>query len=229
MECLKEFKDLLQNPLWEKGKHYVGLGNPNAEILIVGKECAVDENSDSYKCEYSQNYNLWKNRDWSIKVEDVKNWIDNPILDWKIFDPLAPYSGQRFAVERRNKNGEVISGKGGTSATWYKYQKLINFIRECGKLDSPVNTTHIDFYKDCFITELNELCRPNNHRLSAEERRKIEENICKKEIINFEIDLQEEIYNQRRKLYLIPNFFYKINLKKYQKNKDKVAENINSK
>ena len=28
-----------------------------------------------------------------------------------------------------------------------------------------------------FITELNELCRPNNHRLSAEERRKIEENI----------------------------------------------------
>ena len=177
MECLQEFKDLLQNPLWKKGEHYVGLGNPNAEILIVGKECAVDENSDSYKCEYSQNYNLWKNRDWSIKVEDVKNWIDNPILDWKIFDPLAPYSGQRFTVERRNKDGEVISGKGGTSATWYKYQKLINFIRERGKLDSPVNTTHIDFYKDCFITELNELCRLNNHRLSAEERRKIEENI----------------------------------------------------
>ena len=73
--------------------------------------------------------------------------------------------------------GEVISGKGGTSSTWYNYQKLINFIREYGKLDSPVNTTHIDFYKDCFITELNELCRLNNHRLSAEERRKIEENI----------------------------------------------------
>lgn len=177
MECLKEFKDLLQNPLWEKGEHYVGLGNPNAEILIVGKECAFDENSDSYKCEYSQNYNLWKDRDWSIKVEDVKNWVDNPILDWKIFDPLAPYSGQRFAVERRNKNGEVISGKGGTSATWYKYQKLINFIRECGKLDSPVNTTHIDFYKDCFITELNELCRLNNQGLSADERRSTKENI----------------------------------------------------
>ena len=64
---------------------------------------------------------------------------------------------------------------------------------------------------------------------SEDIERKIEENICKKEIINFEIDLQEEIYNQRRKLYLIPNFFYKINLKKYQKNKDKVAENINSK
>ena len=172
MECLKKIKDLLQNPLWKKGEHYVGLGNPNAEILIVGKECAVDENSDSYKCEYSQNYNLWKNRDWSIKVEDVKNWIDNPILDWKIFDPLAPYSGQRFTVERRNKDGEVISGKGGTSATWYKYQKLINFIRERGKLDSPVNTTHIDFYKDCFITELNELCRLNNHRLSAKNEEK---------------------------------------------------------
>ena len=25
MECLKEFKDLLQNSLWKKGEHYVRL------------------------------------------------------------------------------------------------------------------------------------------------------------------------------------------------------------
>lgn len=75
--------------------------------------------------------------------------------------------------------------------------------------------------------DIEELSKIN--KKSEDIERKIEENIWKKEIINFEIDLQEEIYNQRRKLYLIPNFFYKINLKKYQKNKDKVAENINSK
>ena len=74
--------------------------------------------------------------------------------------------------------------------------------------------------------DIDELSKIN--KKSEDIERKIEENICKKEIINFEIDLQEEIYNQRRKLYLIPNFFYKINLKKYQKNKANVAENINS-
>jgi len=75
--------------------------------------------------------------------------------------------------------------------------------------------------------DIEELSKINKKSENIE--RKIEENICKKEIINLEINLQEEIYNQRRKSYLIPNFFYKINLEKYQRNEDKVAENINSK
>lgn len=75
--------------------------------------------------------------------------------------------------------------------------------------------------------DIEELSKINKKSENIE--RKIEENICKKEIINLEINLQEEIYNQRRKSYLIPNFFYKISLEKYQRNEDKVAENINSK
>jgi len=93
------------------------------------------------------------------------------------FCPFAPYNKpQRFTIERK-KGDKIISGAGGTSVTWYNYQKLINYIRELGKLDNPVNTSTIDFYKDCFITELNEKCRVNNYGLSVKERQETEENI----------------------------------------------------
>lgn len=180
MDYSNEFNNLLQNSMWRRNKHYIGLGNPDAEILIVGKECAVNTNSDEYRYEYSQNYNLWTERNKDIGVDDVKDWIGNPMCDWSIFDPLAPYKGQLFKIERRTPKGEIISGKNGTSCTWYNYQKLINYIRELGKLNTSPNTTNIDFYKDCFITELNESCRSNNSGLSADTQKGTVDNIRKR-------------------------------------------------
>lgn len=173
MEYIEEFIDLLNSPAWKTDRHFVGCGNPNSTILIVGKECAIKSDSEQYKEEYAKNFEKWcQNADTGIK-----NWIDNPVLDWGIFHPRAPYKGQRFVVEKRNKEGEIISGKGGTSSTWYNYQKLINLIREQGKLSSQPNTNTIDFYEDCFITELNESCRVNNNGLNPSEKKATEDNI----------------------------------------------------
>lgn len=173
MKYSKEFDDLLNNAIWKNDKHFVGYGNPNATILIIGKECAVNSNSAQYREEYTKNFELWKKE---IEKSKIKNWIENPILDWSIFHPRAPYNGQKFVIEKR-KEGKIISGKGGTSPTWYNYQKLINYIREQGKLPLPPNMTTIDFYDDCFITELNELCRVDNNGLNASEKQMTKENI----------------------------------------------------
>ena len=93
---------------------------------------------------------------------------------------------------------------------------------------SSGNSSYIEMGNKKFLIDAGFSGKKIMEKLNNIER-KIEENICKKEIINLEINLQEEIYNQRRKSYLIPNFFYKISLEKYQRNEDKVAENINSK
>lgn len=158
MVYIKEFVDLLNSPAWKAGRHFVGSGNPNSTILIVGKECAINVDTEQYKEEYAKNFEKWCQK----SDTEIKNWVDNPVLDWGIFHPRAPYKGQRFVVEKRNAKREIISGKGGTSSTWYNYQKLINLIREQGKLSLQPNTDTIDFYEDCFITELNESCRVNN-------------------------------------------------------------------
>ena len=121
-----------------------------------------------------KNFYLWQKQ---ISKGEIINWIENPKLDWSIFHPRAPFYGQRFVIEKRNKDGKIISGKGGTSSTWYNYQKLINIIRGQGKLSSQANITTIDFYEDCFITELNELCRPNDKNMRPSEKQMIKNNI----------------------------------------------------
>ena len=180
MKLIKAFQKLLIEFSQKEVKHYIGLGNPNAKILIIGKECAHEEGSTSAQQECSNNYNQWmklvEKGHGFINEEEIPQWDGS----WETFCPFAPYNKpQRFTIERK-KGDKIISGAGGTSATWYNYQKLINYIRELGKLDNPVNISTIDFYKDCFITELNEKCRVNNQGLTAIERKKTKENIQKR-------------------------------------------------
>lgn len=115
---------------------YIGTGNPNADILIIGKESSVeDKNSEQFLFELKGNYKYWKEK---------RIYNQNAVCDfktWKDYDPIFPYKGQKFNID----NGS----NGGTSRTWYTYQKLINYI-----FDKP-NNEDIDFHKKVFITEIN--------------------------------------------------------------------------
>lgn len=95
----EEFKSLLQNPHW--ANRFIGYGDPDAKILIVGKECAIDKNNDPFKMyehEYLQNFTLWRrNVNGMVSTDSVKNWISNP--DWGIFNPLAPFKGHCLKSE----------------------------------------------------------------------------------------------------------------------------------
>ena len=56
MKLIKAFQKLLIEFSQKEVKHYIGLGNPNAKILIIGKECAHEEGSTSEQQECSNNF-----------------------------------------------------------------------------------------------------------------------------------------------------------------------------
>ena len=69
MKLIKAFQKLLMEFSQKEVKHYIGLGNPNAKILIIGKECAHEEGSTSEQQECSNNYNQWD------EISRKRTWI----------------------------------------------------------------------------------------------------------------------------------------------------------
>lgn len=84
-----------------KQKYYIGIGNPYAKILFIGKESAI-ENEDIRIQEYSKNAN-----DWMGLIENNKGQVLS------------------YAV---SKDHDLRAGWGRN--TWSKYQKLTDMIFE---------------------------------------------------------------------------------------------------
>lgn len=130
---------------------YIGTGNPNARILILGKECAIDKNNkpQQYENEIVANAKNWnKNIDNNVSIDNAdkdelwKNDINSQI------NPLYPYRGQYF---KKNKNNNL-----GTNPTWYNYQKiLINILTDLN-ITVPIDKANKVFLHEyCFLSELN--------------------------------------------------------------------------
>lgn len=82
----------------------MGIGNPNAKILFVGKEPAIDKNNEQGLAYHSQNGNFWNDK------------ISNNEVDIYEYDVDADHV---FRVEKSwGKN------------TWSKYQQLTDLIME---------------------------------------------------------------------------------------------------
>lgn len=111
---------------------YIGTGNPEAKILIIGKETSIC-NDVQKKLEISNNFEDWKRIILNGKSTEKFNGLN--------YSPLYPYKGQLLKIDNGNNYG--------TSRTWFNYQKLYNLIYS--KDDNP----HIDFHEGVFITEVN--------------------------------------------------------------------------
>ena len=132
---------------------YIGVGNPNAKILIIGKESAIDltkeEKKRQYEREVVNNYMNWKDKVAFIDVDKGEQWKKDINA---VIDPMYPYRGQRFVKYYiRKKDGAEI-GRGGTSTTWYNYQKIINRMESISLEEARKST--ICFHEYCFSTEL---------------------------------------------------------------------------
>lgn len=114
---------------------YVGMGNPNANMLIIGKELALDADSQDPVIIKT---NLQNAKDWKININDSQRVILNCENNSQIenFNPLYPYKG----MKKRSQNG---------GHTWRKYQLLYENLT---KKPSDEYT----FYLGSFITELNQ-------------------------------------------------------------------------
>ena len=114
MEYNRQFKDLVNDERWEN--QYIGVGNPNAKILIVGKECAIDPNEQSvlFDRTFLQNWKDWRNNiNNDIYFDSILEWQNDEEIFIK-YNPLCPFYKQRFKRLKKLKDG---SFNGGTSNT----------------------------------------------------------------------------------------------------------------
>lgn len=141
MEYSKEFKNLLNVGLPDG---YIGHGNPNAKILILGQEPALHKDSEQYSLEIANNKHQWQ-----ILVENGSGYesINPAVISFG--SPLWPWANQRFMVRSKTKDGK-IKGKEGTAKTWYNYQKLVYRILNKETMHGGI----LDFHKLSFHTDM---------------------------------------------------------------------------
>lgn len=119
--------------------YYIGFGNPNAKILIIGKEKGFDQsNMGQLKTESIDNVKQWKFLiDNDINDSKYKFSNDLYINDWdNFYNPLQPYHGQ-------------LQGKG-QGQTWYYYNKLASLISKYS-FEKEIS----QLCDNVFMTELN--------------------------------------------------------------------------
>lgn len=136
----------------KRNENYIGTGNPNSKILIVGKETATDIENKANKDElyvrfqnemlqdFKENANKWNlNIENFTTIDSLPNWTggkDSPLNS----NPLFPFKSLHA---KELKEGQ----------TWRKYQKLhdLIFLNDI----SSIKEKEIDFHNNFFLTEMN--------------------------------------------------------------------------
>lgn len=115
----QRFKNLLSSFHGESPNNYIGQGNPGAKILIIGKECTVQNNSigNFYTFETMQNFATWQQNCDKLDFIDVPDWDSAPLPLNEKYNPLFPYNSWVF-----------MGGKGHGCKTWDGYQTMMNHI-----------------------------------------------------------------------------------------------------
>ena len=126
-------------------ENYIGMGNPNARILIIGREPAHDLTTEKGLEAHRQDQEL-NRKNW-------RNLIEGEPVEGRC-NPRRPFPNQRCLrrVVTKNEQGEEVDNDG-TSQTWVKYQKLVDLIlgRE---YDRGYMLRPVDFHDFCFHTDI---------------------------------------------------------------------------
>lgn len=178
MKYPKEFENLIESTQ----ENLIGWGNPNAKILIVGKESAIpvgkEEAGDVQYCrEIINNKKMWSaNLNSDISQDSIERCQFDErgnILNFteESYNPLYPYKGQQCCIRRVYKKDDrivKIASPKGTSMTWYNYQRLCDLIRMEPSLPTKMN----DFHRFAFTTELSVVAGKYSKEVDKSERRK---------------------------------------------------------
>jgi hypothetical protein len=130
----EKFDDKYRNETTNGHFKYIGTGNPEAKILIIGKEVACEVGTPQFIMEIENNYSCWENYVSNCLVV-VDTW------NRKNYHPRYPYKGQLNKRDHKGNNG--------TSVTWMNYQKLFD------KYFGMVRSSTINFHDNVFLTEVN--------------------------------------------------------------------------
>ena len=161
----ESFIDLLKDFSSGDGNDYIGQGNPNSSILIIGREHGFSKENEWYKTEVQGNHDQW------VKITSGEGFSEAG------YSPRTCFSEneQEFRIGRPKSNG--------TSPTWYVYQKIVNAIcpheMQIGKRGVPL----LDFFDYCFITEFSIESRPNNDDIEKDEKDATQDSINKRTLL----------------------------------------------
>ena len=144
----EKFKQVVQ--YCKQNNLFVGYGNPNGKVLVIGKEAAhvakedLADHLEKKKEELLQsNVAQWEH---ILSTGEVPNYDgERPISDE---NPLYAY-GNQFNKKDIRKEGKPYNG--GTSDTYTKYEKLYEQLFLQGEKLKKIN-----FQKEFFITELSD-------------------------------------------------------------------------
>lgn len=141
----EKFTNLLNEFSTGDGNDYIGQGNPNSSILIIGREHGFPKESNEYRLEVLDNHDQW------LKITNGESFSDEE------YDPMTCFTQRKQEFRH-----------GDTSPTWYVYQKIVNAV--CPHEMQPGKTAPLlDFFKYCFITEFSTASRPNNSNNSEKD------------------------------------------------------------
>lgn len=159
VEYPQRFKDLLDKYQCKYPyDDFIGCGNPNAKILIIGKENGIDfkDNVSPYRpleklrIEIKENFCRWIDNMENHKTrDDVESWFNVANFSQK-YNPIAPYNGEEFRGPKSKKTH--------TNATYFAYQKFINHLLPT--VLKAKEGERLNFYDYCFFTELSCNCKP---------------------------------------------------------------------
>lgn len=166
----QSFCDLINNKHYQQERMFVGYGNPSAKILIVGQEVTWNKEKQAEELEHYclQNMEHWTKNIQHGNTITIKSQVLYPTDDihseaYENFNPLFPHYFNYNKLDNRVHITEV-NGKFthqnleyGANATWFKYQKLIQYLYP----DRPKNE-YVDFFHEAFITELSGESRRHN-------------------------------------------------------------------
>lgn len=167
MEYPKEFESLINAEKSNYVGEFIGVGNPASNILIIGKEPAIPkEKEEQRQLEVENNYKQWEtNLQQGIGIDKVLSMNKRGYE----YNPLYPYRGQKFLVymDKKVDGKKLIRGEGGTSKTWYQYQKIWDIIRY-GK--ENIHSEIINYHEHCFSTELSSANEKYSYLVASEDR-----------------------------------------------------------
>lgn len=130
--------------------YYLGYGNPDSEILFIGKEKAFDIFKSPNLFLHESINNL---RQWEIKLA-------NPLVDDLVFNPSNPilfHQERKYKVKKRS--------------TWGFYKNIVEKISLVKVNEEKV--TNENFFTKCFTTEINHIPSKYSNNLSSNEVRKV--------------------------------------------------------
>ena len=101
MHYSKEFNELIETSI--EGGQYVGLGNPNAKILIVGKEAGSPVGVESTHGSVT----AWKNKgDYCVRFKPIEDKIRSKRHTWQKYQKLYEMILDKLKIEEKVQKEE---------------------------------------------------------------------------------------------------------------------------